>query len=166
MARLGLDQPNLEKNQQGYYLDVFIRLRRIRAAERHAGLCPLIISWAEWKACWLLRRQTADEPRPRLRRYQRQHPRAFAILAALWHVRKQGKASIFPWQKLTQLRSAGRAVMDYNMNGRVPGLQETAIRYCAARELSCQGKDKWVALPWRPKKNGRIYARHWARRNG
>jgi len=32
---------------------------------------------------------------------------AFAILAALCTVKKPGKASIFPWQKLTQLRTAG-----------------------------------------------------------
>jgi benzylsuccinate CoA-transferase BbsF subunit len=73
---------------------------------------------------------------------------AFAILAALWHREETGEGqhiSLAEAYAITNL--LGETIMDYNMNGRVQGLQGNRHPVlCPHGNYPCQGRDKWVAI--------------------
>jgi benzylsuccinate CoA-transferase BbsF subunit len=66
----------------------------------------------------------------------------------LWHREETGEGqhiSLAESYAITNL--LGEAVMDYNMNGRVPGLQGNRHPVlCPHGNYPCQGRDKWVAI--------------------
>ena len=73
---------------------------------------------------------------------------AFAILAALWHREITGEGqhiSLAEAYGITDL--LGEAIMDYNMNRRIQGLQGNCHpMLCPHGNYPCQGTDKWVAI--------------------
>ena len=73
---------------------------------------------------------------------------AFAILAALWHREITGEGQHISLAEAYAITSLlGEAIMDYTMNGRVPGLQGNQHpMLCPHGNYPCQGDDKWVAI--------------------
>ena len=73
---------------------------------------------------------------------------AFAILAALWHREMTGEGQHISLAEAYAITSLlGEAIMDYTMNGRVPGLQGNRHpMLCPHGNYPCQGNDKWVAI--------------------
>ena len=73
---------------------------------------------------------------------------AFAILAALWHREMTGEGQHISLAEAYAITSLlGEAIMDYTMNGRVPGLQGNCHpTLCPHGNYPCRGDDKWVAI--------------------
>jgi len=73
---------------------------------------------------------------------------AYAVLAALWHREKTGEGQhISLAESYTITSLLGEAIMDYNMNERIQGLQGNRHpTLCPHGNYPCHGNDKWVAI--------------------
>ena len=73
---------------------------------------------------------------------------AFSVLTALWHRERTGEGQHIELAESYAVTSLlGEAIMEYRMNGRIPGLQGNRHpTLCPHGMYPCKGKDKWVAI--------------------
>ena len=73
---------------------------------------------------------------------------AFAVMAALYYRKRTGKGQHIDMAQLEAvLSTAGEAVLEYTMNGRVLGtLGNRHPTMCPHNNYRCKGDDKWVSI--------------------
>ena len=149
MARLGLDQPNLEQINKGIISMSLSGCGESGPLKDTLVYAPLIISLGGMES--MLGYYGDKQPMNLVPGYGDTNASihgAFAILAALWHREETGEGqhiSLAEAYAVTNL--LGEAIMDYMMNGNVPGLQGNRHPVlCPHGNYPCRGKDKWVAI--------------------
>jgi benzylsuccinate CoA-transferase BbsF subunit len=149
MARLGLDQPNLEKIKKGIISMSLSGCGESGPLKDTLVYAPLIISLGGMES--LLGYYGDKQPMNLVPGYGDTNASihgAFAILAALWHREETGEGQHISLAEAYTITSLlGETIMDYNMNGRVPGLQGNRHPVlCPHGNYPCKGRDKWVAI--------------------
>ena len=149
MARLGLDQPNLENIKKGIISMSLSGCGESGPLKDTLVYAPLIISLGGMES--LLGYYGDKQPMNLVPGYGDTNASihgAFAILAALWHREETGEGQHISLAEAYTITSLlGETIMDYNMNGRVPGLQGNRHPVlCPHGNYPCRGKDKWVAI--------------------
>jgi benzylsuccinate CoA-transferase BbsF subunit len=149
MARLGLDQHNLEKIKKGIISMSLSGCGESGPLKDTLVYAPLIISLGGMES--LLGYYGDKQPMNLVPGYGDTNASihgAFAILAALWHREETGEGQHISLAEAYTITSLlGETIMDYNMNGRVPGLQGNRHPVlCPHGNYPCQGRDKWVAI--------------------
>jgi benzylsuccinate CoA-transferase BbsF subunit len=73
---------------------------------------------------------------------------AFAIVAALYHRSRTGEGQFIDFSQCEGVTSLiGEVLLDYQMNGRIPGRQGNRDEFLAPHGVfQCWGVDRWVAL--------------------
>jgi crotonobetainyl-CoA:carnitine CoA-transferase CaiB-like acyl-CoA transferase len=149
MGRLGLDQTNLEKIKKDIISISLSGCGESGPMKDTLVYAPLIIALGGMES--LLGYGGDSTPMNLIPGYGDSNASihgAFAVLAALWHREETGEGqhiSLAEAYAVTNL--LGEVIMDYDMNGRIQGLQGNRHPvFCPHGNYPCQGKDKWVAI--------------------
>jgi benzylsuccinate CoA-transferase BbsF subunit len=149
MARLGLDQASLEKIKPDIISISLTACGESGPMRDTLVYAPLIIALAGLQS--VVGYEDVQSPMQVMSAYGDANASihgAFAVLSALWHRERTGDGQHIELPEAYAVTSLlGEAIMDYSMNGRIPGLQGNRHpTLCPHGIYPCKGKDKWVAI--------------------